>query len=331
MKSKICALLAMVYVLSSVGIAEALTLRLAGQNPVAHQNSIQMESFKRIIEDKTGGKIKVKTYPAGQLGDYALIYEEVGKGTIDMALITIPPKFDQRQQIYFTPYLVSSWSELYKLFDPEGWMYGKVSGFHDKMDIKFLGFFMDGFSGLGLTKEASNPLDPKVPKNVLCRIPNNDVAKLTMSSMGYRTVSVPYADLYTALQTGVAEGWYGGAAVHSYLGFRDVVKYYYPMNIYTELEQWLINKKTWDSLSPSDQKLIESTVAEINKNAVKIAEQEEVMYQKKLAEAGIKVVKITPEQLKPTVDYVRKMVWPKLDKVLGKELTQELIGEYAKK
>ena len=331
MRSKFCALLAMVYVLSFVGFAEALTLRLAGQNPVAHQNSVQMENFKKIIEEKTGGKIRIKTYPAGQLGDYALIYEEVGKGTIDMALITIPPKFDQRQQIYFTPYLVSSWHELYKLFDPAGWMYEKVSGFHDKMDIKFLGFFMDGFSGLGLTKEANKPLDPKVPKNVLCRIPNNDVAKLTMTSMGYRTVSVPYADLYTALQTGVAEGWYGGAAVHSYLGFRDVVKYYYPMNIYTELEQWLINKKTWDGLSPSDQKLIESTIAEINKNAVKIAEQEETMYQKNLSEAGIKVFKITPEQLKPTVDYVRKMVWPKLDKVLGKELTQELIEEYAKK
>ncbi len=330
-KQIICSLLVAVVVLAFAGFAEALTLRLAGQNPPDHQNSIQMNNLKKIIEQKTGGKIKIKTYPASQLGDYTLIYEEVSKGTIDMALISIPPQFDKRQQIYWTPYLVSSWQELYKLFDPKGWLYKQVGSFHSEMDMKFLGFFMDGLGGLALTKEAVKPLDPKADKGVLCRIPNMEVAKITLGDMGYKTVSVPYADLYTALQTGVAEGWYGGSAVHSYLGFRDVIKHYYPMNVYTELEQWVINQKVWDGLKPADQKLIESTIAEINKNAIKIAEQEEMKYQKKLAESGVKVYKYTAKDLKPTADYVRKTVWPKLDKVLGKELTEALIKEYAGK
>ena len=321
----------MLYVLSFAGFAEALTLRLAGQNPVDHQNSIQMNNLKKIIEQKTNGRIKVKTYPAGQLGDYSLVYEEVSKGTIDMALISIPPQFDARQQIYWTPYLVSSWGELYKLFDPKGWLYKQVGSFHAKMDMKFLGFFMDGLGGLALSKEATKPLDPKAKKNVLCRIPNMEMCKLTLTNMGYNTVSVPYADLYTALQTGVAEGWYGGSAVHSYLGFRDVIKQYYQMNAYTELEQWVVNQKVWDGLKPADQKLIESTIAEINKNAIKIAEQEEIKYQKALEKSGVKVHRYSKAQLQPTVDYVRKNVWPKLDKVLGKELTEALIKEYASK
>lgn len=331
MKRNICIIAVMLYVLSFAGFAEALTLRLAGQNPVDHQNSIQMNNLKKIIEQKTNGRIKVKTYPAGQLGDYSLVYEEVSKGTIDMALISIPPQFDARQQIYWTPYLVSSWGELYKLFDPKGWLYKQVGSFHAKMDMKFLGFFMDGLGGLALSKEATKPLDPKAKKNVLCRIPNMEMCKLTLTNMGYNTVSVPYADLYTALQTGVAEGWYGGSAVHSYLGFRDVIKQYYQMNAYTELEQWVVNQKVWDGLKPADQKLIESTIAEINKNAIKIAEQEEIKYQKALEKSGVKVHRYSKAQLQPTVDYVRKNVWPKLDKVLGKELTEALIKEYASK
>ena len=324
-------LLVALFAFTFAGMSEALTIRVAGQNPIEHQNSVQMENFKKIIEEKTGGKIKVKTYPAGQLGDYVLVYEEISKGTIDLALISIPPQFDPRQQIYFTPYLVSGWDELGKLFDPKGWLYSQVAGFHKKMDIKFLGFFMDGLSGLGLTKEPKAPFDPTVKKGVLCRIPNMEICKVTMDNMGYNTVSVPYGDLYTALQTGVAEGWYGGSAVHSYLGFRDVIKHYYPLNIYAESEQWVMNEKLWNSLSPADQKLIGSTIAEINKNSIKIAEKEELMYQKKLAEAGIKVHSVSAKDLQKTIDHVRKTVWPKLDKILGKELTEALMKEYTSK
>ena len=55
------------------------------------------------------------------------------------------------------------------------------------------------------------------------------------------------------------------------------------------------------------------------------------MYQKKMAEAGIKVHPISAKDLQKTIDHVRKTVWPKLDKILGKELTEALIKEYAAK
>ena len=312
------------------GFAEAASLRLAGQNPPEHQDTIQMNNVKKIIEEKTGGKLTIRTYPSNQLGDYTLVYEEVSKGTIDMALISIPPQFDVRQQVYFTPYLVSEWDELYDLFDPNGWLYGQVGSFHAKMDIKFLGFLMNGFSGLGLTKEAKSPLDPTVKKDVLCRIPNMEICKVTIDNMGYTTVSVPYADVYTALQTGVAEGWYGGSAVHSYLGFRDVLKHYYVMNAYTETTQWIMNERVWDGLPDDQKKLIEETIAEINKESIKIAEEEELKYQKLLEESGIEVHRYTSEELKPTIEHVRKTVWPKLDGILGKELTESLMKEYSK-
>lgn len=322
-------LVAVCCVLSMANFAEALTLRLAGQNPLEHQNSIQMENLKKIIAEKTDGRIEIKTYPAGQLGDYVLVYEEVSRGTIDMALITVPPQFDARQQLYWVPYLVSSWSELDALFDPNGWLYKQIGSFHEKMDIKFLGFFMDGLGGLGLTKEATEPLKPGVAKNILCRIPNNEIAQLTLTTLGYSTVSVPYADLYTALQTGVAEGWYGGSAVHSYLGFRDVLKHYYAFNLYPEIEQWVINQRVWDDLSDEDKQLLESTIAEINKNSIKIAEQEEMKYQKALAEAGVKVHVYSSEELKPSVEFIRENVWPKLGSILGEDLVQAMIQQYS--
>jgi TRAP-type C4-dicarboxylate transport system substrate-binding protein len=324
-----CAVFSLIF--GVAGFADAATtLKLAGQNPLEHQNSIQMNRLAEIVDKATKGELKIKTYPAGQLGDYTLVYEEISKGTIDMALITIPPQFDARQQIIFTPYLVADYQGLYKLFDKQGWLYKQVEGFHKKMNIKFLGFFMDGLGGLGLTKAANEPLNPAAKKNVLCRIPNMEIPKETLTAIGFATVTIPYSDLYTALQTGVAEGWFGGSAVHSYLGFRDVVKHYYPMNFYAESEQFIISQKVWDKLSDGQKKLLSDSVDEICKNSIAIAEQEDKMYMKKLEEAGVKVYQYTAKDLDATVAYVRKNVWPKLGDILGKDLTEALIKEYSK-
>jgi len=43
------------------------------------------------------------------------------------------------------------------------------------------------------------------------------VFRMIADDQGFQTVSVPFAELYTALQIGVADGWSGGAAMVNYL------------------------------------------------------------------------------------------------------------------
>jgi len=305
-----------------------ITLRMAGQSPVDHQSTLGMKKVAKWVDEASKGRIEIKVYPASQLGDYTLVYEELIRGTIDMALISIPSQFDSRLELIYVPYLMGSYEEAEKVFKQGGWLFNKMGELHGSLGVEFLGFNVEGFGGLGLTKEPKDILNPKVKKDLLLRVPPMDTFKIGAEDMGYTTVSIPYAELYTALQTGIAEGWTGGSPVHSYQGFRDVLKYYYQINNYVETESYLMSAKVWEKLSKEDQKIIADACARAAQESLAISEREDKEFFKKLQDFGIKGYWYTAEELKPIAENARKVTWPKLEKRLTKQLIDELMKAY---
>ncbi len=313
---------------AGAGAADKVVIRLAGSTPMDHQATQHMKEFKAQIEKLSKGRYEIKVYPANQLGDYTQIYEEVMKGTIPMALINVPSQFDQRLELTYVPYLVENYDQVNKFFSQKGFIFSALGKVHNKLGVQLLGFNIDGFGGFGTTVPANEPADPKVKKNVLLRVPPMDVFKLHAQDLGYTTVSVPYADLYTALQNGVAQGWSGGPPVLTWLSFRDVIKFFYQYNSHLESESWLINKKMWDGMTPADRKMFLDAVSELQKKSVEAAKKDDTQYLDKMRGAGMKVTLFTPAQLKALADYTRKTTWPKLKSRLTPELMDELAKQY---
>jgi len=305
-----------------------ITLRMAGQSPADHQSTLGMKKVAKWVGEATKGRIEIKVYPASQLGDYTLVYEELMRGTIDMAVISIPSQFDSRLELIYVPYLMGSYAEAKNVFKQGGWLYNKMNELHGNLGVKFLGFNVEGFGGLGLTKEPKDVLNPKVKKDLLLRVPPMDTFKIGAEDMGYTTVSIPYAELYTALQTGIAEGWTGGSPVHSYQGFRDVIKHYYQINNYVETESYLMSKQVFDKLSKADQKIIADACAKAAFESIAISEKEDREFFKKLQDYGVKGYWYTGEQLKALAANARKVTWPKLEKRLTKPLIDEMMKAY---
>ncbi len=77
------------------GVAEysadnPITLRLASDAPKEHIATGLNKDACAMVEERTEGRVKVQYFPASQLGDYLTVYEEIVRGTIDLAQITIP-------------------------------------------------------------------------------------------------------------------------------------------------------------------------------------------------------------------------------------------------
>ena len=327
----VAVLLAVVFVTRGIAEAKPITLKFAGINPVEHSSTTEMKKMAKNIEKETKGELKVRVFPAGQLGDYSLIYEEITKGTIDMALIPIPTEYEPKHQITLVPCLAKNYDEVKKIYAKNGWLYKTVDKLHEKLDVVFLGFQIEGFGGIGSVNKITDPLNIKTPKNMLCRISSMELDKYVLDALNYATVTVPYSDLYTALQTGVVEGWYGGAAVHSYQGYRDVLKNYYNFNLFVESYQLVVSKKCWGKLTKAQQDVIVKNGDLLCKDSVAIAEKEENEYLEKMKKAGMNVYIYSAKELTPINDQIKKVVWPKLDKLLGKELTNELMKQYVVK
>lgn len=287
-----------------------------------------LEEFKQRVEKETNGQIQVTLYPANQLGDYTTVFEEVMRGTIDMCMNTIPGNYDQRLEILYLHYVAENYEQVKKYFGRDSYIFNLVNDICLELNVKLLGFHGNGFSGLGLVKEPNSPSDPKVSKDVLIRVPPMKVFKSWADDMNYQTVSVPYSELYTALQTKVAEGWSGGQPAINYFAFRDVIKYYYHYQTYFENSGWCMNLDLWKSLTPKQQEIIAGIVDDLSIKSIDNAQTNDEFYMGKMAEEGIKVITFTSEELKTIGDYTRKVSWPKLEDRLGKEVLDNFMKEY---
>ena len=258
--------------------APAMTLKFAGQSPADHPASVLMNEISKEVAAKTKGRIEVKVYPANLLGDFTLVYEELIKGTIDMSCTSVPSQFDPRLELVYINGFVKGYGDVKKVFAPTGWLFKKMDELNTRLGVKLGGFFIEGMIGTATTKPANQPLDPSVKKGVLVRVPNMDVYKLAADAMGYRTVTIPYADVYQSLQTGVAEGVNGFSVVAAYTMLRDVIKYWYNTNYSLECLNIMISGKTWAKMSPADQKVLQEAINHLAAKSIVIAKQTDEKY-----------------------------------------------------
>ncbi len=299
-----------------------MVLKFAGQSAVDHPATKQMNAIADEIKAKTDGRIEVKVYPASQLGDYTLVYEEQIRGTIDMSCISVPSQFDPRMELIYINGFVSDYEDAKKVFAPSGFIFKKMNEYNERLGVKLLGFYVEGMIGIGSTKAVNAPLDPNVDKGVMVRIPGMDVYKLGAEAMGYRTASIPYAETYQAIQTGAADGVDGYPVAAAYTILGDVLKHWYMTNYSVEVLNFMISQKTWAKIKPADQKVISDIMAAATTRSVEAAEEVDKYYMDMMKKKGIEVHTYTKEELAPLMKAIAK-TWPKLEKNMTKELMDE--------
>ncbi|MFT5726198.1 MAG: TRAP-type C4-dicarboxylate transport system substrate-binding protein [Desulforhopalus sp.] len=316
---------------SSTSFAASKTvLKFAGQSAADHPATKLMNQIATEIGEKTDGRIEVKVYPASQLGDYSLVYEEQIRGTIDMSCISVPSQFDPRMELIYINGFASDYNDLKTVFAQDGWMFKKMDEFNERLGVKLLGFFVEGMIGTGTTKPAKEPLNPDVNKGVLIRVPGMDVYKLAAEAMGYNSVGIPYSDVYQAIQTGVVDGVNGYPVASAYTTLGDVLKYWYMTNYSVEVLNFMISGKTWKSIDAKDQTIIQDILAKATIDSINNAKELDAHHMDLMREKGIEVVTYTKEELAPIMAAAAS-TWPKLEKNMTKELMDEFRKELGPK
>lgn len=330
-KLTVAILICMVCMLSVVACANAapLVIKFAGQNPPDHHATDAMRAIAKEVAEKSNGRIEIKVFPANQLGDYSLVYEELIRGTIEMAAISFPSQFDNRMDLIYVQGYTSSYEQVAKVYDPNGWFFSKMDGFNSRLGVKLLGMYLEGMVGIGTSKPMKEPLNPKIDKGLLLRIPNMDVFKTALEDAGFRTISIPYADVYQSIQTGVCDGDTGYSVVAAYTALGDVIKHWYNFNKNTECLGIMIGGKLWNSLPSEDKKIIQDAVKKQAAKSIMDAEKNDNKYLGLMRTKGINVHTYTTEELQPLMNAFANS-WNKLDSTKGKGLMDEFRIEMKK-
>lgn len=310
---------------SAGGEGETQELKVAGIMPADHPDTVALEKMADTVAEQTDGRITMEIFPSNQLGDYTLVYEELGRGTIDMGLISAPSILDSRMEIGSLPYLFQNYEEVKANYTMDSFVGQTFQEIHNEQNVQLLGFHAQGFGGVGSVNEISEPLDFSSDKNVLLRVPEMDVFIKNAQDLGFDTVSLPYADLYTALQAGTVEGWVGGHPQINYMQFRDVIDYYYQYNNFFESTHLLIGQDVWNSFSEEDQQIIQAASDELTKTSFENAEQLEEEYRQTLQEEGIEVFEFTEEELAQFAERSYEESWPTARDAIGEDLMDQIL------
>ena len=304
----------------------AKTYRLATHYNTQHPGYAALQRIVKDIDTKTNGNIKIKIYPSSQLGDYTVTYEDLMKGAVDFALIPIPSEFNPKLEMNFIPYLAKSYNDLPKVFGPQSYFFKNYGAVHAKQDVKLLGMYVEGLIGMAFSKMPPKYEDPKAAKGLRVRAPAIEIYNLVVEDMGFNATTIPYADLYSALQTGVVDGAIGLTPQLAYSDFRDIIKYYIPYNIFAENIGFLMSKKSFDKLSPKNKKIVEEAFMKEALNSYKVAGKLDAEAMEGLKKYGVKIVPLTDKQLAAYAELVKAKTWPKLTKNIGKDTLDQLVN-----
>jgi TRAP-type C4-dicarboxylate transport system substrate-binding protein len=239
---------------------------------------------------------------------------------VELNLGPVAPTYDPRLNIaYYTPYLFKNVKEGKTAYAKGGWINQMMDDLFAGVNIKGLSVLPLGMSGATVRRVPPSPGDPDVPKGQKIRVMPLKACELTFKRLGYIPVSIPYAEAYSAIETGIADGQMGGPPFQGH-EFRDVQGAWIQYNDFVETHWFKLTRKLFDGLTKEDQNILIEAAERQGEKQWQVAESQDEEYRQKMAARGLKIITLPDAELEKIAAAIRKDVWPELDKVVGKAI-----------
>jgi len=298
-----------------------IVLRLASDAPVQHIASQLNQEACEIVKKKTNGRVVIQYYPESQLGSYETVYEEIVMGIIDMGQITVPDFSDPRLGSAYLPYYATSFKEAEVLYAPDSYISKVFGELTEKNDVRFLGWVLEGFVGIGVVREPENVSNPEADKGIRLRSPAMSTFQYVLEDLGYEPVTVTYAEVPTAMRTHSVDGWVGGTPNMNYAWVGDIINKMYINYISAEATCYVISEKSLAKLSGEDRQTVIDVFREQSIRSFREAEENEEKYKRKLQDDyGVQITELSRDEITANAEYVRDVTWSRLEEILTPEL-----------
>lgn len=252
---------------SDGGPDKVYTMQIAHAQPTTNPRHISLEHFKKIVEERTDGAIKVELYPAGQLGTEKEMLEQVCSGVIQ-GMRGGQMDFVPKLLVFTLPFLCENSEQVTRLMNSDLAMDICSSSKKD-------GALILGLGDAGGFRQYSNNVRPiHTPadlEGLKMRSNGMDTIDKTFKALGASVVSVPYSDLYMALKTGVADGQENPWVNVEGMKFYEVQKYFTVLNYQFHPDPFYVNLDWYNELPAEYQEVLAQATKEsmeVNNQAI---------------------------------------------------------------
>lgn len=307
----------------------AVTWKLSHHKPVGSDIDKDMKQLAADIEKETEGRIKVKVFPAGQLGSSEMAIERTSMGTIDLMYGYPNSEIDPALDVYALPGMVMDYVGVEKLYSQGSPFSVYLESLFNKQDLHVLATYTMPFAALWFkTMPENDPKDPNVSHKEKIRVPGINSYRYPAEAFGYFGTALPFGEVFTALQTGVIDGVYGPSAESAYQSLRDVVKVYIPVNLQPDMNFVLVNKNSFEKLSEQDRKIVAEVGLKLEQAGFARGAEKAAMWDKRVKDYGITTVELTTEERAAFQKRAQEYAWPKLREDIGGEEFDKAVAAY---
>jgi tripartite ATP-independent transporter DctP family solute receptor len=228
-----------------------IVTKYSGIQPLEHPSSYAEKYFGEELGTLSKGTIKVEVYHNTQLGDAVANVQSIRNGTIGFTTVSasnlnqVVPAMD----MYSLPFLFKNEAHFWWfLAQPQA---DELAKQMEDKGVKVIGYMDSGSRNFFTQKAIRTPDDLKGQK---IRVMASPVMVNTMKVLGATGVPVAWAELYTALQTGVVDGAENNHPSVVAKKFYEVSKFY-TLDEHMRIPDIIaMSMKLWNQLNPDQQK-----------------------------------------------------------------------------
>jgi tripartite ATP-independent transporter DctP family solute receptor len=306
--SAFIACLATLLTCAPVQAQEPRTIRFGHLNNPDHPISLGVKRFAELVAAKSGGTLVVQEFPASTLGNELQQQSALQGGIQEMtapapsSLAGIVKEFG----LLDFPFIVSTPQQADTLTDGQvgKLLFAKLP----EKGLVGLAFWDLGFRNVTNSKRPIARVEDL--EGLKLRVIPNPVFLETFKTFKANPVPMPFAELYSALETRAVDGQENPFAVILSNKIFEVQKFLSVTNHVYTANTILVSKIFWDRCSAAEQKLLQEAALEARDYERKLSRE---AAQKALAELkakGMQVNEIAPAE----IERMRQMMKPVYDK-----------------
>ncbi len=324
------AALATACLLSATASAADVTIRLGHLNPedaLKSHSGAMTTIFKSLVETASGGDIEVKIYPNGQLGKDNEVIQQVRDGIVE-STISSSGGIAQHYPlvgVFDIPFAFPNIAIANRVIDQRSSFGKKFSAdLQKKTGLKVLGMIDSG--GFFAISNSKRPITSVADMDGLrIRTMTLPTHQTIINSLGGKATPLPWAEVYTALQTGVADGQMNPIPVIAFAKFDEVQKYLSITNHVITPYIWTMNADFYNGLSAEHRTIVDwasEVASEAGRGVSRVIEASESGLPKLAKKMTVNAV--SPAELAKFAAIAQPAVRKLIDEKLGAEGTDML-------
>lgn len=199
-----------------------LILRYADNQPEDYPTTAAAEYFAQLVEERTQGRIRIRLYCNGELGNENQVLEQVRFGGIDLARVSVGTFAEPcpKMEVLLLPFLYDDAAHMWRVLD------GPIG------DEFLISARQAGVVGLSWFDAGARSFYAREPiggladlRGLTIRVQESAFMSRMVELLGARPVQIPYNDVYSALRTGKIDGAENNWPSYAFTGHYQAARY----------------------------------------------------------------------------------------------------------